>query len=73
MICIVHDPMHRDQIKHVDIDRFYIKEKFEEKIIKIDYVPSAEQCADILTKGLPDKNFTRLISKLGMKSLYSYT
>ena len=57
----------------MDIDRFYIKEKVEEKIIKIDYVPLTKQCADILNKGLPDKNFTKLASKLGMRSLRSYT
>ena len=30
-ICIAHDPMYHDRIKHVDIDLFYIKEKVEEK------------------------------------------
>ena len=72
-IYFAHDLMHHDRIKHVDIDRFYIKEKVEEKIINTDYVPLIEQCANILTKGLPDKNFTKLASKLGMRSLHSYT
>ena len=71
-ICIVHDPLYHDWIKHVDIDSFYIKEKVYEKIIHIDYVPSREQCADILNKGLPDKTFTKLVSKLGMRSIHSY-
>ena len=57
----------------MDIDRFHIKEKVGEKIINIDYVPSLEQCADILTKGLPNKNFSKLVFKLGMRSLHSYT
>ena len=39
-IFIVDDPMYHDWIKHVDTDKFYIKEKVEEKIIHIDYVPS---------------------------------
>ena len=71
-IYIARDPMYHNGIKHVDIDRFYIKEKVEEKIIHTDYVPFAVQCADTLT-ALPDKNFTKLVSKLGMRSLHSYT
>ena len=71
-IYIACDPMYHNGIKHVDIDWFYIKEKVEEKIICTDYVPFAEQCADTLT-ALPDKNFTKLVSKLGMRSLHSYT
>ena len=45
-ICISHDPMYHDRIKHIDIDKFYINEKVEEKIIRIDQVSSAKQCAD---------------------------
>ena len=41
MICIAHDPMYHDRIKHLDIDRFYIKENVEERIIHIDYVSLA--------------------------------
>ena len=70
-ICIAHDPVNHNRTKHIDIDRFYIKEKLEEKILQIDYVPTTEQCADILTKGLPVKQFSRLISKLGMRSIHS--
>ena len=32
-----------------------------------------KQCTDSLTQGLPNKNFTKLISKLGMRSLHSCT
>ena len=70
-ICIAHDPVNHDRTTHIDIDRFYIKEKIEEKILSIEYIPSAEQCADVLTKGLPTKQFHSLISKLGMMSIHS--
>ena len=70
-ICIAHDSVYHDRMKHVDIDEFYIKEKVEEKIIRLVYVCSAEHCADILTRELQDKNFSRLVSKLGMRSIHS--
>ena len=39
--------MNHDQTKHIDINRFYIKEKLEEKVLSIEYVPSMEQCNDL--------------------------
>ena len=41
-ISITNDPIYHDRTKHVDIDRFYIKEKLEEKVIYITYVTSVE-------------------------------
>ena len=72
-ISIVHYLVYRDRIKHVDNDRFYTKEKLEEKIICITHVTSEEQCADIFTKRLPAKAFLKHVSKLGMKSIHSFT
>ena len=65
------DPVKHNRTKHIDLDRFYIKEKLEEKVLLIEYVPTTEQCADILTKGLLVKQFSRLISKLGLRSIHS--
>ena len=70
-ICTAHDLVNYDQTKHIEIDRFYIKEKIREKILSIEYILSAEQCADVLTKGLPTKQFHNLISKLRMLSIHS--
>ena len=70
-ICIAHDTVNRNRTKHIEINRFYIKEKIEGKILCIDYIPTIEQCADVLTKGLPAKQFRRLVSKLGMRSIHS--
>jgi hypothetical protein len=41
-----------DKTKHVEIDRFFIKEKLDARIIKIDYVKTRQQIVDCLTKGL---------------------
>ena len=37
------------------------------------YVPTTEQAADILTKGLSRPLFQKLVDKLGMYNLYSPT
>ncbi|CAL2227906.1 unnamed protein product [Prunus armeniaca] len=46
---IVNNPTQRDRTKHVEVDRHFIKEKLEHKLISIPFVPSSEQLADMLT------------------------
>ncbi|RVW63221.1 Retrovirus-related Pol polyprotein from transposon RE1 [Vitis vinifera] len=65
-ISIAKNPVHHDRTKHVEIDRHFIKEKIEEGIIKMLYVPTCLQTADILTKALPRKVFDDLSSKPGL-------
>ena len=72
-ISVGHDPMYHDRIKHVKIDRFYIKEKLEEKILSTVHINTTEQCAHIFAKGLPTKLFSKLCSKLGMNNIHSCT
>ena len=72
-INIAHDHVYDDRIKHINIDRFYIKEKLDEKILETICVSSTEQCANVFTKGLPIKTISKLISKLRMKNIHSCT
>jgi hypothetical protein len=41
-----------DRTKHVEIDFFFIEEKLDDGIIRINHVNSGGQIADCLTKGL---------------------
>ena len=52
-ISIAHNPVSHDRTKHVEVGRYFIKEKIEERVICMSYVPTTEQAVDILTKGLP--------------------
>ena len=70
-ICIAHDPVYHDRMKHVNIDRFYIQDHLEQGILKTEHVSFEDQCADIFTKGLPVKTMRRLTSKLGVQSIHS--
>lgn len=72
-ISIAHNPVQHDRTKHVEIDRHFIKEKIDDGIICLPFVPTNQQIADILTKGLTRHNFEHLISKLGMINIYAPT
>nr|GEX90799.1 putative ribonuclease H-like domain-containing protein [Tanacetum cinerariifolium] len=51
-IQISKNPVQHDRTKHVEIDRHFIKEKLEAGIIKLPFVKSQDQLADILTKSV---------------------
>ena len=55
-ISIAKNPVHHDRTKHMQIDRHLIKEKIESNTISLQYIPTSQQTADILTKVLPTKN-----------------
>ena len=70
-INIVNKPVQQDQIKHVRIDRHFVKQEMEEGDIRLTYVPIKDQEADILTKAIQKQGFESLRSKLGMINIYS--
>ena len=69
-ISIAHNPVLHDRTKHVEVDKHFIREKIERGQICISYVPTTEQPADILTKGLPKKLFDDITSKLSMEDIF---
>ena len=70
-IKVAHNPVQYEKMKHVSIDRHYVKETLEENNISIPYISSSEQQADVLTKGLPKEQFMKLASKLRLIDIHS--
>ena len=70
-ISIAHDPVQHDRTKHIEIDRHFIKEKLESGRFCMPYVPSADQRADIFTKGLHAPRFEELCDKLGVENIHA--
>ncbi|KAA0059995.1 Beta-galactosidase [Cucumis melo var. makuwa] len=69
-ISIANNPIQHDKIKHVKIDRHFIKERLDSGSICIPYIPSSQQIADVLTKGLLRPHFDLCVSKLGLIDIY---
>ena len=69
-IAIAHNLVLHDRTTHVEVDKHFIKEKLENGLIVMPYIPMVEQVADILTKGLPKKQFDDLVSNLDMNDIF---
>ncbi|GKA56630.1 retrovirus-related pol polyprotein from transposon TNT 1-94 [Tanacetum coccineum] len=55
--------------KHIDVRYHFIKEHVENGIVKLYFVRTKYQLADIFTKPLPRERFNFLIKNLGMRSM----
>ncbi|KAF6144749.1 hypothetical protein GIB67_017768 [Kingdonia uniflora] len=49
-IMIAHNPIHHDRMKHVEMDRFFIRENIDKGSISFPFAKLDDQLADILTK-----------------------
>jgi hypothetical protein len=57
----------------VEIDKHFIKQNLENKIIQFPFVKSEDQLADVLTKAVGNKEFYNSLDKLGIRDLYAPT
>ena len=70
---IAHNPVQHDRTKHVEVYIFFIKEKLDEKIVELPKIRSEDQLADILTKAVSSRAFSKFLGKLGMCDIYAPT
>ncbi|GJQ93944.1 retrovirus-related pol polyprotein from transposon TNT 1-94 [Tanacetum coccineum] len=54
---------------HIDIRHHFIREQVEKGVVKLYFMTTDYQLADILTKALPRERFEFLLPRLGMKSM----
>ena len=65
-ISISKNPVMHSKTKHIPIKYHFLREQLLEQKVKLEYVPSKEQVADILTKPLPRETFEYLRQKMGV-------
>jgi len=70
-ISVAYNPVQQDKTKHIEVDQHFNKEKLDSGLIFTPYISPQGNLADLLTKGLDNKNFERIVSKLGMINIHS--
>ncbi|GKB18013.1 retrovirus-related pol polyprotein from transposon TNT 1-94 [Tanacetum coccineum] len=68
-IALCCNNVQHSRAKHIDVHNHFIKEQVENGIVKLYFVRTEYQLADIFTKPLPRERFNFLIDKLCMKSM----
>lgn len=65
-IAIAQNPVQHGRTKHISVKYHAIREAVKNEEVKLEYCPSGEQIADILTKPLARDQFGYLRQKLGV-------
>jgi len=65
-ISISKHPVMHSKTKHIPIKYHFLREQVLKQKVKLEYVPSKEQVANMLTKPLPGETFEYLREKLGV-------
>ncbi|KAL3633341.1 hypothetical protein CASFOL_022868 [Castilleja foliolosa] len=66
-IYLSSNPILHARTKHIELDYHFIREKVSAGLMMVNYVPSFDQKADILTKPLSLQSFTRLRKELSVE------
>ena len=68
-ISIAKHPQYHGRTKHISIKFHYVREQVENGTVKLEYCPSSDMIADMLTKGLNKDQFYKLRDLAGVKKL----
>ena len=63
---MIENPIFHDKSKHIEIKYHFIRDMVHKGAVKLKYVPTEEQVADVLTKPLARVKFEYFRDKLGV-------
>src|SRR3954471_4231139 len=66
-IFLTANPVSHNRSKHIELDYHFVRELVSSKQLRLQYVPTTQQVADVFTKSLGLPAFTLLRSKLSVR------
>ena len=63
---LMRNPVHHARSKHINIRHHYVREVFEKGDLEVEYIPTTEMVADVLTKALFGPSHRRFLKELGI-------
>jgi hypothetical protein len=67
-ISLARNPSHHAKTKHVDVQLHFIRDHIEKGTIRVEYCPTEDMLADIMTKGLARDRHVKLLKLMGMRT-----
>lgn len=65
-LALMKNPVHHQRAKHIDVCHHFIQERVARGELSVEYIPTKEMVADILTKALPKPRLEYHRSRLGL-------
>ena len=65
-IALAKNPVSHSRAKHIDLRHHFVREAIQDKIIWVQYIPTAEMTADSLTKALGREKHEKCAARMGM-------
>lgn len=69
-LCIAQNPVLHEKTKRIQIDYHFTREKLQAGVVKIIYIPTSQNIADMLTKPLGLDLFTHFSSKMNICNIH---
>jgi hypothetical protein len=69
-ISIANNPVQHDRTKHIEINKFFIKEKLNSGLLELGHVSTKEQVANCLTKRIRSLDLARRCDKMGLMDIF---
>jgi hypothetical protein len=67
-ISLAKNPTHHAKTKHVDVQLHFIRDHVEKGMINVEYCPTDDMLADLMTKGLARERHERLLGLMGVRT-----
>jgi len=65
-MALAKNPEFHSRTKHISIQQHFIREKVESKEVRLEYLPTGDMLADLLTKALPREKVERFRQDIGI-------